>query len=427
MQWMLRFPVTLFLLALACAVYLNAGPAQQPQAFSTLPALLIGVFHHGDTLHLLYNCALAFAGGVICERGIGSRSTAMLAGSCMVLGVVAEYLLRGPAFVGLSGVSIGLVACAMMLTTPHRNRGNMFAIIVAFAAIERFILSPQIAWVNHLTGAIIGGGWIMLGSLFGAKGPRLKGMEWSHVSQVIPIIAQTDEDDAAEAERIFVDTGFENMFVLLDGNQVVGLTGYAHDPEVADIAWLSWTYLCQSRQGDGLGSFMINDLLGRLAKQGVRKIFIETSDYREDGELIYAAAHHLYQEFGGELELTIPDYHGVGEAKMIFGLENPEASAPARNDAMLKAGLAFTKAVEAPETENTAFLEWEETARGLAGAEEVLISARQMGGGMAVCAIPSDLSERYSDEMKSHGFKKCGRLNAFYDAETGQDWWQCYL
>ncbi|MEO1308584.1 MAG: rhomboid family intramembrane serine protease [Pseudomonadota bacterium] len=56
----------------------------------------------------------------------------------------------------------------------------------------------------------------------------------------------------------------------------------------------------------------------------VVSIFIATSDYAENGVPIYANAFRLYEEFGANIELKIPDYHSPGETKIVYGLANPE-------------------------------------------------------------------------------------------------------
>ena len=85
------------------------------------------------------------------------------------------------------------------------------------------------------------------------------------------------------------------MFVLVDEGQVIGVTGYQLDAAARGVAWLSWTYLSESHHGQGWGKMMIEAMLNELDGMNIRKIFISTSDYREDGEMIYGKAHDLYR------------------------------------------------------------------------------------------------------------------------------------
>jgi len=388
---------------------------------------LIGVFRHGDPIHLALNCLLILIGGTLTEPRIGSWQTAGLAGLCLVSGVAVEFAVAGPGFVGLSPVAYGLVACGLVTASHPDRRGIVLVMIGLALTAEFFLLRPQIAVFTHITSALIGGGFAMLKSLFGAKGPALKPMEWRHVSPVVQIIGQTDEDDAYEAESTFLNEGMDDMFVLLDRGEVLGVIGYSLDEQVPDLAWLSWTYLDQAQTGRGLGSLMLNDLLGRLAKLGVRKIFIETSDYEDFGKKIYAAAHKLYEEFGAKVELTVPDYHAPREAKIIYGLDNPEAPSTPATEVSEALGLAITGFDKAAETEDVAGLRWTEAQGGLVGLDQQLALARQQNYRMAVLAIPSDLSKANEAALQEQGLSPCGRLKDYYGEGMHQDWWICTL
>lgn len=263
----------------------------------------------------------------------------------------------------------------------------------------------------------------MFSSLFSSKGAQLKPMEWKHVSSVVTIIHQTDEDDAAEAERMFLDHGYENMFVLVERGKVLGVTGFGVDDLVHDVAWLSWTYLDEVHLGQGYGAQMLNDLLGRLAKSGIRKIFIETSDYEEDGRKIYASAHRLYEEFGANIELTVPDYHGPSEAKIIYGIDNPEAPATEPAEAGEDTGIVLTGIVSAPETEDVAGFEWSEAPAGLAGADFYIAQLRKQKFRAGVLAIPDDLSQPNAGMLEAAGFSHLGQLKDYYGTGQSQDWW----
>lgn len=267
----------------------------------------------------------------------------------------------------------------------------------------------------------------MFANLFGAKGPTLKPLEWSHMARVVEIIGQTDEDDAAEAENTLLNQGYDTMFALVDKGHVLGVTGYGIDEQVPDLAWLSWTYLDEAEMGRGLGSQMLNDLLGKLNKIGVRKIFIETSDYEEDGQKIYANAHRLYEEFGASVELTLPDYHAPGEAKIIYGLDNPEAQETPGPDSGGATGLSITALQLASETEDVAGLEWSEAPQDFVGLVDRLAEARANSYRMAVLAIPTDLSTAHGQTLEKQGMCHVGTLQDYYHTGLHQEWWSISL
>ncbi len=421
--FVLRCPVSLTLSVGVVVIYLLTGAAEETNAYQTYPQLLIGVFRHGDLNHLALNAALALVGGRIVEPKIGSIPTLLLVGLSAALCTLAELLIAGPGFVGLSGVAYALFTHALLINAPKQNIWLVLLCLVGALAAEWRFLNDTIAIYAHATGAALGAISFMLTSLFGQKGPHLKAMEWAHVSKVIPIIAETDEDDAAEAEGVFLDRGFQNMFVLVERGQVLGLTGFDIDEAVPDLAWLSWTYLGEEYIGQGLGGQMLNDLLGKLAKQGIRKIFIETSDYQEFGKKIYASAHRLYEDFGAKVELTVSDYHAPGEAKLIYGLDNPEADAAHVELGTSGLGLALIGVEKASETDNVAGFRWEEIQEGLSGIDFVLGRARDQGFRMAVMPIPGDISRANAAALETHGFRQVGQLTDYYGPGLGQDWW----
>ncbi|MEL6520507.1 MAG: hypothetical protein AAFQ66_06060, partial [Pseudomonadota bacterium] len=181
--------------------------------------------------------------------------------------------------------------------------------------------------------------------------------------------------------------------------------------------------LTAARHGEGLGSHMMNDLLGKLNEMGVRKIFIATSDYAENGVPIYANAFRLYEEFGANIELKIPDYHSPGETKIIYGLANPEYpdTAPAYRDP--PQGVRFTGTDLAPEATGTFGITWAEAPDGVSGLSEATAAARAKGGHLAVLALPSDLSDLAQDQLLADGYAEQGQLTDFYAKGLHQVWW----
>ena len=419
--------VTISILLLGITVYALSGPAQEVSSLVSLPDHLTGVFRHGNLGHLTLNSLLIVIGGGLTERRIGPVKTFMLAALCAVLGTVVELVVAGPGFVGLSAVAYGLVTHGIIASSARGQRNITLAMIAVALIAEALFLHHHIAVFTHITSPLIGGGFAMFGSLFGPKGPSLKPMEWRHTARVIEIIAQTDEDDAAEAETTFVDHGMDNMFVLQERGKVLGVIGFGLDEQVPDLAWLSWTYLDQTQTGQGLGSQMLNDLLGKLAQNNIRKIFVETSDYEEFGKKIYASAHRLYEDFGAKVELTVPGYHSPSEAKIIYGLDNPEGPAAIVSEPTPSTGLKITELHKAAETEDVAGLHWSQAASGLAGMDYQLTRARDQNYRMAVLALPSDLSEANHSALENHGFSLCGKLSDYYGAGVHQAWWTCDL
>ena len=317
---------------ITCAVLLIAyavnGPTLNASYLDTLPEALAGVLRHGSLMHLSGNIMVIFFGGIIAEPRLGTGRFVILILACAVCGTLAQYYLAGPRFVGASGISYGLLAYGVMMARPPFGMALAGLAVLTLLVLEFIYLSRSVAVYVHSAGALIGGGLALLEALFGSKTPTLKPMQRSHIARVVEIIGQTDDDDAQEAEDGFLEDGVEGMFVLMQKGEILGVTGYSLDDQVDDVVWLSWTYLDQKHTGQGLGSDMLNSLLGKLKDLGVRKIFMATSDYAAFGRPIYANAHKMYEDFGAQVELTVPDYHDLGEAKIVYGLDNPEFVAP---------------------------------------------------------------------------------------------------
>jgi GNAT superfamily N-acetyltransferase len=151
-------------------------------------------------------------------------------------------------------------------------------------------------------------------------GTQLRPMERGDFGAVLRIISSHDEDDFEEAREELRDD-FEGMFVLTERGKVVGVTGAHLDPHSEDVVWLSWTYVDVARQGNGLGRTMIEQLLEMLRADGMRELFINTSDHREDAVDTYAAARAFYEKMGARLEVALRAYHTDREARLTYGLD----------------------------------------------------------------------------------------------------------
>ena len=256
--------------------------------------------------------------------------------------------------------------------------------------------------------------------------PQLLPMQPRDTDRVLRIIGQTDSDDAHEAEGQFERQGLAGMDVLVVNGEVLGVTGHHIDEQTEGSAWLSWTYLDERAQGEGLGGFMLDTLLGRLAAQGVRKIFIDTSDYREDGELLYHNAHALYRSLGAEVELTFPDYFGPGENKLIFGLENPQYAGGAPATPPGAGGVDITGLDAASETEDAAKILWEEGEPGFRGMEAQIRRLDEGGARFALMTLPTDLSQIHDSTLRGFRFEPAGTLPDYYNRGLHQHWWVRY-
>jgi GNAT superfamily N-acetyltransferase len=263
----------------------------------------------------------------------------------------------------------------------------------------------------------------MFGGLFGRSGPQLRPMGNQHLDVVLDIINETDEDDAAEAKDSFARNGIAGMFVLQNEGQVLGVTGAYEADDAEQVMWLSWTYLTGEARGEGLGRFMINELLGFLNKHGTRKIFIATSDYQDDGVDIYADARALYEAFGASEELRVPGYHSADETKIIFGLHNPGVQSSPADDMDAVDGIKFHDLFPAPESDGGFSVNWTAFGQGVVGLVDVIEEAKNEGVRSVFISLPQDISDFASDELKYTGFQQQGTLSDYYKCGLSQIWW----
>lgn len=279
----------------------------------------------------------------------------------------------------------------------------------------------------------------MFGKLFGKKSAaakptqadtgqtdyRFRPMTMSDIPVAVEIIASTDEDDAEEAEENLAERHCQGMYVLEEAGRTIGITGFYKSNDVGDIGWLSWTYLHPSAQGKGGGRFMMKELLRILDEENIRKVFIATSDYSEDGQPIYAAAQAFYESFGAVRELQIDDYHDRGEAMIIYGFGNPryDAAAPATYEPV--SGVVFHGINAAAESEHGYEMQWESSPelQQVTGLSDCIAQAKHQKARMLFVALPEDVATAAAASLGEAGFENCGTLSDYYEKGVGQVYW----
>ncbi len=254
------------------------------------------------------------------------------------------------------------------------------------------------------------------------EGVAVRQMQESDLEAVLELIEEIDEDDAEEAEYSYQHYGLDNQFVLTENEQVIGVTGYREASGTDNTCWLSWTYLAADRQGKGYGTRILDSLLEHLASNGVRKVFVSTSDYRddEDGD-IYAAARKMYESVGFRQEVRHPDYYDEGETQFIYGLRlNKE-----RNDEVVEEDTSIVSLEgidEIDETDDAYFVDWKPKRMALFGGkrqfgreevEEVVAHARECGARVLFVSFPSNMKS-VVQPLTMAGFFEEGRLRDYY-------------
>lgn len=271
-------------------------------------------------------------------------------------------------------------------------------------------------------------------NLFGAarkneQGFTFRKMKPRDVEPALHIIEDHDEDDA-EAAAYSMSGDLSGFYVVEAEGRVAGVTGYSRIMDAPTSAWLSWTYVHDDMRKRGIGSFMMEELRFALAKTKVERLFIETSDYTEDGVDIYAEARRFYERCGATRELVIEDFYQPGESRYIYRLAlemnsyfTPEESA--------QGSVVFTD-IDVMQESDTAFgLYWEEIDNEPDDARErlqALIDEAKGEGAHAIFAsLPSQLSLVAASQLQSAGFQNIGNVSDFYGPGAYDSYWALYL
>jgi GNAT superfamily N-acetyltransferase len=105
----------------------------------------------------------------------------------------------------------------------------------------------------------------------------------------------------------------DDVFVLVEKDKIIGVTGYSVDRYEAKNYWLGWFYIHKDYQGNGYGKGLLKYVVCVLKRKGVKRLFIDTSS-----NAFYRRALSLYLNNGFKKEAVIKDYYGRGENQIIL-------------------------------------------------------------------------------------------------------------
>jgi len=141
--------------------------------------LLTPIFLHAGAMHLIFNALWYWYLGVRVERVMGTKT---MLGLVLLTGVganLAQYLVSGPGFGGMSGVVYGLFGYVgwRMFFAPRPGLTMPPAILVfalvwlliGFTGISMLLVQGQMANTAHLVGLLLGILMAALGSRFGRQ------------------------------------------------------------------------------------------------------------------------------------------------------------------------------------------------------------------------------------------------------------------
>ena len=270
-----------------------------------------------------------------------------------------------------------------------------------------------------------------LGKRRSESGLEFRPMGPGDVDEVLDIIHAFDEDDAAEAQASF-ERDMSCKYIVEAGGAIIGMSGYTVAEGASGVAWLSWTYVREDSRRRGAAFYMMMELRRVLEKKGFRKVFIATSDYKDEdtGEDIYAPARRFYErKLNARRELMIRDYYDVGESKYIYSLpviDVPMEGAPADRSFHAE----FSDIGLADESETGFVLLWDETQDASpqkANLAKLIDRAKAKNAHAIFASLPPALSDNARTDLSVAGFSQIGKLHDYYAAGADDVYWALWF
>ncbi len=257
---------------------------------------------------------------------------------------------------------------------------------------------------------------------------NLRKMQESDIEKIVAIIESHDEDDAEEAESGYRKMGgIDNNYVYEVNGETIGITGFSIPAGCEQTYWLSWTYIDDKHTNKGHGRSMLGEIIAYIKRSGGRKLFVKVSDYvdPEDGA-IYAAALHLYQSLGFEIEVTHKDFYDKDESQIILGMRLKDKEVVDVEDD--NCNVQFDGIFEIAETENVYSFNWHDEGKYPLKAKDVQIginAVRDDDARAIFLSFPSNLTQIEAPLLQS-GFINTGILEDYYDDGIDENHYSLY-
>jgi len=460
-----NYPITIVISVLVTIAFILFQPSdvETLQLPVLYPVKLIAAsFLHVNAVHYLSNLVLWCVLGYYLEPKISRRQFITIVILAILMGGALETVLFGPNFVGLSGACYGLLGAVIWqrFSQGRGTKGFRKGVFILFVMsvldpVFNLIASPgQIAYAAH-TGGLMAG---FLSSLGFGKGQGqgqgsephriIRPMTEADIKPVLEIIYDHDEDDGEEAEAAFEETLADKYVMEFEG-RMMGMTGFRPDPDTANTAWLSFTYIHEFFQRRGNAHWMMLALRDILEESGIERLFIATSDYIDEdtGEDIYLPARNFYEnKLNARYELKIDDFYAPGESKYIYSLpvtDRSEQSEPVNVNTKAR----FVGLGEASESDTSYVTLWEEDmGQGDMGEDtnddtrentqshlptkslyELIDEVKSYGGKALFVTLPDYISNHHTKELREAGFKDIGTLQDYFAKDIGEVHWGLYF
>lgn len=236
------------------------------------------------------------------------------------------------------------------------------------------------------------------------------------IEDVVAVIESTDEDDAECAYQCYKNKGIGDQFVLKHNSKIIGIIGYDYADDTNGTFWLSWTYLLEEYQGNGLGKQMLIDIIAKLKQVEARKLFVSISDYKDiDDGKIYENARRLYHAIGFSEEVRHQDYYAFNESETILGLRINETMQTEVVDIDNEC-IKLTGCFLIEETESTYGIDWKYSGNKMFSQKDMLKFVKKCEKKNAkkiYISFPSN-SVLVFDALYDCGFTEIGKLKDYY-------------
>ncbi len=105
------------------------------------------------------------------------------------------------------------------------------------------------------------------------------------------------------------------IFVLYYQDQVAGVSELMADWDDPYKTYMYGFYIREEFQGEGLGSYFMEEVLDSLADEGLRRVELTVDPFNEP------ACHIYIDKIGFEVEAYKEDYFGEGEDRLLLSKE----------------------------------------------------------------------------------------------------------
>lgn len=254
---------------------------------------------------------------------------------------------------------------------------------------------------------------------------QFREMRRGDTPEIVEIVTLFDEDDADDLHSHLNQNGLTGFYVAVVDGRLAGVIGASVASDSSTTAWLDWLYVHPQIQRKGVASFLYSGINDSMQESPLKRLFVPVSDFKEDGEDVYAPARAFFEKIGGAHEAYLPNFYDKGEGKHIYRLDLKEDNDPTKR--LEATGAEIISVEEIDESDGAFVLAWNETddvkALDSLKIRELLQDARNDGAHTVFCALPVTISDAVAGDLIDSGFTKLGALKNYYGTSMDEVYW----